>query len=669
MTADTVVRVLAEMRIQGLGVIEDALLELHPGLTVVTGETGAGKTMVVTGLHLLSGGRSEASKVRAGAAKATVEGRFEGIDASGDRAPTIVTDAGADMDEDGSVIALRSVGADGRSRAHLGGRSVPVGVLGDLAEQLIAVHGQNDQLKLLRAAQQRAVLDRFAGDPVTTPLAEYRRIRREWLDVITELEERSSRSRELAQQADMLRHGLAEIESVAPEPGEDTELTEQVKRLSAVDELREAASAASAAVSGATDGEPDVPGALGLLAEARRRLSAADDTVLRDLEPRLAEAATLLSDVGAELTGYLDGLEADPARLEQILARQSDLKKLTRKYAADVDGVLAWADDARERLAGLDTSDEALGELAARRDELAGQLAAHAEAVSTARRAAAADLASRITTELAGLAMGQAEVELVVGAKTADEADPHALTVAGQRVHAGTDGVDEVELVLKAHSGAQPMPVHKAASGGELSRVMLAIEVVLAHADPVQTLVFDEVDAGVGGRAAVEIGKRLATLARTHQVLVVTHLPQVAAFADRHLVVDKGTAEGITRSGVTVLDPGHRVDELARMLAGLDDSEAGRAHAEELIATADTYKSDPAPRGAGTPGSTSRAGAKAAGAKGAAAKGAGAKGAGAKAAGSDTTARRKASPAASSGGKKTSGKSATEKKSGARDRT
>lgn len=580
------------MRIQGLGVIEDALLELHPGFTVVTGETGAGKTMVVTGLHLLSGGRSEASKVRAGAAKASVEGRFEGLDAAGERATEIVTDAGADVDEDGSVIALRSVSADGRSRAHLGGRSVPVGVLGDLAEQLIAVHGQNDQLKLLRSAQQRAVLDRFAGDAVAAPLAEYRRVRRAWLEVLTELEERSSRSRELAQQADMLRHGLSEIEAVAPEPGEDVELTEQVKRLAAVDELREAASAASAAVSGAADGDPEMPGALGLLADARRRLSGVDDAALRDLEPRLAEAATLLSDVGAELTTYLDGLEADPERLERILARQAELKKLTRKYAADVDGVLAWADDARTRLDGLDTSDEALAELAAKRDELAAELAGHADAVSKARRAAAADLAGRITAELAGLAMGQAEVELLVRPKEADAGDPHAVAVGGQRLHAGSEGVDEVELVLKAHAGAQPLPVHKAASGGELSRVMLAIEVVLAHADPVQTLVFDEVDAGVGGRAAVEIGKRLATLARTHQVLVVTHLPQVAAFADRHLVVDKGTADGVTRSGVTVLDPEHRVDELARMLAGLDDSEAGRAHAEELIGTADAYKRD-----------------------------------------------------------------------------
>jgi DNA repair protein RecN (Recombination protein N) len=586
--ATTVVVVLAEMRIQGLGVIEDALLELHPGFTVVTGETGAGKTMVVTGLHLLSGGRAEVSKVRTGMLKAIVEGRFDLGGA--EQATRIVTEAGADIDEDGSVIALRSVAVDGRSRAHLGGRSVPVGVLADLSEQLIAVHGQNDQLRLLRPSEQRAVIDRFAGEAVADPLQAYRAVRDEWLAVAAELAERSSRSRELAQQADMLRHGLNEIDAVQPLPGEDAELTEQIKRLAAVDELRAASVEAQAAVSGAPDGDADMPGALGFVEDARRRLGASEDPALRELEPRLAEAAVLLSDVGAELGGYLESLDADPALLEKVLARQADLKRLTRKYAADVDGVLAWAEDARNRLSTMDTSEEALGALAARRDELAEKLAGHAAQLSGARAIAATELAEAITAELSGLAMGQAEIEVTVHRRAVDATDPHALNVFGNLVHAGADGVDDVELLLKAHSGAPPLPVHKAASGGELSRVMLAIEVVLAHADTVPTLVFDEVDAGVGGRAAVEIGRRLARLARSHQVLVVTHLPQVAAFADQHLVVDKGTAEGITRSGVRVLAESERVQELARMLAGMDGTETGRAHAQELLAVADADK-------------------------------------------------------------------------------
>ncbi|CAM3179665.1 DNA repair protein RecN [Saccharomonospora xinjiangensis] len=578
---------LAEMRIQGLGVIEEAALELHPGFTVVTGETGAGKTMVVTGLHLLSGGRSDASKVRAGSAKAIVEGRF--TDITGEHALRILSDAGAEADEDGSVIAARSVSADGRSRAHLGGRSVPVGVLGELSEQLLAVHGQNSQLRLLRPAEQRAVLDRFAGEAVADPLAAYRKIRHEWLLVARELTERRARSRELAQQADLLRHGLAEIDAVEPAPGEDTELTEQVKRLAAVDELRDTASAAQLAIAGSAEGDPDLPGALGLLAEARRRLGSAEDATLRDFEPRLSEASVLLGEVSRELASYLGTLDADPERLEAILARQAELKKLTRKYAADIDGVLAWADDARARLAGMDTSEEALEELAARRDVLAGELAEHAARLSSARRAAAEELAKRITGELSGLAMGQAAIEVTVRSREADAADATALTVEGRTLAAGPDGVDDVELLLRAHAKAPALPVHKAASGGELSRVMLAIEVVLAHADTVQTLVFDEVDAGVGGRAAVEIGRRLARLARTHQVLVVTHLPQVAAFADRHLVVDKGTADGVTRSGVRTLDDDERVTELARMLAGLDDTETGRAHAEELLRAAEEF--------------------------------------------------------------------------------
>ncbi|MEU6268595.1 DNA repair protein RecN [Saccharopolyspora shandongensis] len=580
---------LAEMRIQGLGVIDDATLALHAGLTVVTGETGAGKTMVVTGLHLLGGGRADASRVRSGAQRAVVEGRFQTtIDSP---AAKVAGDAGAEPDDDGSLIAVRTVTADGRSRAHLGGRSVPNAVLSELAEQVLAVHGQNDQLRLLRSGEQRAVLDRFAGEPVLHVLADYQRVRAEWAEAVRELTERTERSRELAREAELLRHGLAEIEAVAPESGEDVALVDEARRLADVDQLREIATAAHLALTGAVDGDPDAPGAIGLVGEARRRLSGAEDPALRELEPRVAEAVAVLADVGGELGGYLDRLDADPARLEQVLARQAELKQLTKKYAADVDGVLAWADEARSRLSGMDTSEEALAALAARRDELAVELAEHAVAVSAARKEAAVGLSAAVSEELDGLAMPQARLEVVVEPKEADTGDPNALPVQGRSLHAGPDGVDEVELQLIAHSGAPALPIHKGASGGELSRVMLALEVVLADADTVPTLVFDEVDAGVGGRAAVEIGRRLARLARTHQVVVVTHLPQVAAYADRHLVVDKGAADGgLTRSDVRVVADERRVVELARMLAGMDSTETGRAHAEELLDTATAYK-------------------------------------------------------------------------------
>ncbi|MGO1056534.1 DNA repair protein RecN [Crossiella sp. CA198] len=585
---------LAEMRIQGLGVIADATLELHPGLTVVTGETGAGKTMVVTGLHLLSGGRAEASRVRTGAERATIEGTFQlrGDDARAGAAQalSVATEAGADVDDDGSLITVRSVNADGRSKAHLGGRSVPVGLLSELTEQLIAVHGQNDQLRLMRTGEQRAVLDRFAGAGIAEPLAEYRDLRGQWIAVARELTERTERAREMVREAEMLRHGLGEIESVAPQPGEDTQLVDRARRLADADQLRETASGAAHAVAGAADGDPDQPGALGLIGEARRRLAAAEDPALRELEPRLVEAAALLTDVGTELTTYLEQLDADPAELERVLARQAELKQLTRKYAADVDGVLAWAADAQTRLAGLDTSEETLGKLAKQRDALAKKLAKIAGTLTAIRRTAAEQLAKAVTEELAGLAMAHSRIELTVQHKPAAEGDELSLKVGNELLQAGPDGVDEVELLLVAHPGAPALPVHKGASGGELSRVMLAIEVVLAHTDPVPTLVFDEVDAGVGGRAAVEIGRRLAKLARSHQVIVVTHLAQVAAYADRHLLVDKNIgAEGLTKSGVLVLNHNQRVVELARMLAGLESTESGRAHAEELLATAEAY--------------------------------------------------------------------------------
>jgi DNA repair protein RecN (Recombination protein N) len=579
---------LAEMRIQGLGVIDDATLELDPGLTVLTGETGAGKTMVVTGLSLLGGGRAEASRVAEGARRAVVEGRFQ-ADAA---ALAVADEVGADADDDGALIAVRTVSADGRSRAHLGGRSVPVGVLSRLAEATLAVHGQNDQLRLLRPAEQRALLDRFAGDAVAVPLQRYRAVRAEWQRVATELVERRDGARRLAQEADMLRHGLAEIATVDPQPGEDVELVDLARRLAAADDLREAAAAAQAALVGADDLDPDTPAALALIGDARHRLSGSDDPELAGLDARLGEALALLGDVGTELTGYLDRLDADPDRLAQVLARQAELKALTRKYAADIDGVREWADAARERLDGLDTSDEALAALAARRDALAGELAEHAAAVTAARTEAAARLAEGATAELAGLAMPDARLHVSVVPREAGPDTPDALRVGRVSLVAGTDGVDEVELRLVAHAGAGPQPLHKGASGGELSRVMLALEVALAGADPVPTMVFDEVDAGVGGRAAVEIGRRLARLAARHQVIVVTHLPQVAAYADRHLVVDKSKRgqNGATRSIVRTLPESERIVELARMLAGLDDTDTGRAHAEELLGAARAHR-------------------------------------------------------------------------------
>ncbi|APE34279.1 DNA repair protein RecN [Nocardia mangyaensis] len=581
---------LTEIRIDGLGVISTATAQFHAGLTVLTGETGAGKTMVVTSLHLLSGARADAGRVRLGAAKAVVEGRFV-VDDVNEAARTAVGEvlesAGAEADEDGSVIAVRTVNSDGRSRAHLGGRGVPAAVLGEFTARLLTVHGQNDQLRLQRPEQQLSALDQFAGDSVAALLRKYQVHRRSWLDARAELLERTARSRELALEADRLKHSLAEIDGIAPEPGEDTRLVAEIRRLSDLDSLREAAVGAHDALSGPGDAAVDGGGVLDLLGGARARLDAADDPALAALAPRLGEAIAVVVDVTTELSGYLSELPSDPSALDTMLNRQAELKSLTRKYAPDIDGVIAWADESRARLDSLDVSEDALAKLAGEVEIAAGKVREAARKLSAARAKVAGKLATAVSTELGGLAMGKARLEVQVRPIPASAQDSAPLAVDGVELHAGSTGVDEVEFRLSAHSGAQSLPLSKSASGGELSRVMLALEVVLAGSDHGATMVFDEVDAGVGGRAAVEIGKRLARLARTHQVIVVTHLPQVAAFADTHLVVNKSDdGKGKVDSGVRTLTDEERVVELARMLAGLDDTETGRAHAEELLETA-----------------------------------------------------------------------------------
>lgn len=581
---------LTEIRIDGLGVISTATAQFHEGLTVLTGETGAGKTMVVTSLHLLSGARADAGRVRLGANRAVVEGRFtldEVNESARAEAERVLESAAAVADDDGTVIAIRTVGSDGRSRAHLGGRGVPASVLADFTAPMLTVHGQNDQLRLQRPEQQLHALDQFADATVGPLLRDYIEHRRTWLDARATLLERTARGREMAAEAERLTQSLAEIDAVAPEPGEDERLVAEIRRLSDLDSLREAAATAHEALAGPADNPGEGVGALDALGVARSRVEGAEDPALAALSPRLAEAIAVVVDLTTELSGYLSDLPSDPGALESMLSRQAELKSLTRKYASDIDGVIAWADEARTRLDSLDVSEETLAALTAEVEAGAERVRAAAVKLSQARTAAAGDLAAAVTEELSGLAMGKARLEVEVRPLPAGAQDSAPLLVDGVELHAGPAGVDEVEFRLAAHSGAQSLPLSKSASGGELSRVMLALEVVLAGAEHGATMVFDEVDAGVGGRAAVEIGRRLARLARTHQVIVVTHLAQVAAFADTHLVVNKSDdGEGAVNSGVRALTQDERIVELARMLAGLDDTETGRAHAWELLNTA-----------------------------------------------------------------------------------
>lgn len=570
---------IEEIRIDNLGVITRAHVELGPGLTVLSGETGAGKTMVLTALSLLLGGKADPATVRLGATSAAVEGRVL-LPAD---APALerAAEAGAELDEDGSLLLVRTVGAGsdgttGRSRAYVGGRSVPQAVLADLAEALVTVHGQADQARLRSPAHQRDALDAFVGAEHRDTLARYRSAWTERNRAAAELDDLVARTQERAREAELLRLGLAEIERVEPQPGEDVALAEESERLAHAEDLRAAAAGAHGALAGDADTADEALAAADVVERARRLLEQAGghDPSLATLATRVAEAGYLLADVAAELASYLDGLQADPLRLEAVQQRRAELGTLTRSYGADVAQVLAWADDAGRRLLDLEGGDQHVEDLRGRLAELDEQLGSLAAEVTRARTDAAERLARAVSAELAGLAMAGAELRVAV-----EPGEP------------GPSGADRVEMLLVPHAGAPARPLGKGASGGELSRVMLAIEVSLATAPDSGatrpgTFVFDEVDAGVGGRAAIEIGRRLADVARTSQVLVVTHLAQVAAFADRHLVVTKSSAGGVdvvTESDVRLVTGEDRVRELARMLSGQDDSAAARTHAAELL--------------------------------------------------------------------------------------
>ncbi len=578
---------LTELHITGLGVIDDAVLEPDPGFTVVTGETGAGKTMVVTALGLLTGGRGDAGRVRAGVDRAVVEARISGPLNSGSAA--VLDAVGGSSDDDGSVILVRSVGADGRSRAHIGGRAAPLGTLADITDPLVVVHGQAEAVNLLRGPQQRAVLDRFAGSDAE--LNAYRNARAQWQGAVAELARRTSNARDRAQREQVLRLGVDEIGKVDPKPAEDAELIAEVRRLENADSLRSAAQTALDALTG--DGFTDGQNAVSLIEGSRKLLESAGDERLDDLAAGLHAVSAVLVDSASDLSGFLDGLDADPARMERLLSRQSVLRGLTRRYGADVDAVLAWRAEAESELRGLDSSDEALNALRAQCEASAGLVARTAAALTRRRTEAAARLGEQATAELVHLAMGRATLRVKVTSRTAEPGAVDAVRIGTRWVPAGVDGVDTVEFAMTAHPGAPELPIAGGASGGELSRVMLAVEVVLAGADPVSTMVFDEVDAGVGGRAATEIGRRLATLAVGHQVIVVTHLAQVAAFADRHYVVDAGPGDAVGSSSVRLVSGSERERELARMLGGTDTAIA-TAHAADLLHSARASASVPA---------------------------------------------------------------------------
>ena len=556
---------LTELRLNSLGVVAEAVLPLGPGLTALTGETGAGKTMIVAGLGLLLGARADASLVRNGQDRALVQGRWE----VGEIMVKAVEALGGDLDDGVELATLRQVSSQGRSRATVGGAQVPVSTLAGLLAELATIHGQSEQVRLSSPERQRELLDAFAAPAA---LEDYRRDFAEHRRITEELARLEAEAMNRAREIDVLRFGLEEIAAVNPQEGEDEALAAEAVRLADADDLKALAMTARGALSGSEE-DLDTPRVLGLVGVARKALETLSerDPGATELARRITETNYLLTDLAQDVAGYAADLVADPLRQEAVADRRGQLATLTRKYGNDVAEVLEWAERATGRLAELDGADDRIEELRKRAAVLDEALDSAAARISRARKEAAGRLAKLASAELTALAMPHARLEFAV---TKAPRGPH--------------GADRIELVFTANPGSVPGPLGKIASGGELSRVRLALEVVLAGQSPGHTFVFDEVDAGVGGAVGLEIGRRLKRLAADGQVIVVTHLAQVAAFADQHFVIAKSSDGQVTTSDVTPLGEEERAAELARMMSGSGESDAGLRHAKELLTIART---------------------------------------------------------------------------------
>jgi DNA repair protein RecN (Recombination protein N) len=552
--------VLRELHISGLGVIRDLDLELTEGLTVLTGETGTGKTMLTVGLALAGGARGGAHLVGPGAKAARVQARFEVPDGWVSN-PVGPDDVSVDWVEDGEVILARSVGADGKSSARIGGQLTTASALSDVSARLIEIHGQHGSLRLLDPSTQTAFLDRYAGAQHLAAVAAYAESYQRATAARRALRRLEDDARDRERELDLLRYQVEEIRSVAPEPGETDALRSEESRLAHGERLLELAAAAEeilAAEGGVAEGSASVVRGLGSIVE----LDAAAAGLAARAEALAAEAAEL----GRDLRAYREGLALDPGRLASIRERIGELRGLQRKYGPGDAEVIAFLDEAAARILSLAGADERLEELRAEVEALGPAVTTLAEQVTAGRMGARTALADALGEEIQDLGMPGAAIQVALGSLP----EP------------GPSGAERVELRFRGGPGQPWLTFAKAASGGELSRVMLACRSVLADLDDVPTLVFDEVDAGIGGQAGLAVGRRLARLAMTRQVVVVTHLPQIACFADQHVRVRKD--EGVAQ--LDVLDDRERIPELSRMLAGLEGSEHGASHAEELLAEA-----------------------------------------------------------------------------------
>lgn len=552
---------IASLGIRNIGVISSANLEFGPGFTALTGETGAGKTMVLTALGLLLGARADSSTVRRGSQQLLVEGR---ICSTNPELLARLQDLGSDTAED-EILINRTVTSDGRSRAAIGGASVPVSVLEEITSELVTIHGQSDQIRLRSPAKQREALDSFGGPELAEAKAGYSANFREHQELRSRIERMRTASETDQLKLDALRLRISDIAGLDSQVGEFTEVDDQIHRLSNAESLRSAATSAHEALS-----SDDASDATEFLAKASKSLESTSDPDLNKLAKQLSDLTSLAGDISGELASYLADLDADPQVLDRLLGRKAELVAIERRYAVPIDELIADLPRLQSEVLDLDSSDEQIEKLEMQFAALESQLASHAAVLTTQRVAAGSLLSARVSEELAQLAMSGAKLEIQVTASA--EFDLH--------------GADKIEFLLAAHSGADPRPLSKGASGGELSRIMLAIELVLVAGQQLPTMIFDEVDAGVGGQAAVELGRRLKKLAESTQVIVVTHLPQVAAFADRQIRVSKDVSGEITESSVELLSDHDRQTELARMLSGNPDSEVALEHAKELLNSA-----------------------------------------------------------------------------------
>ncbi len=545
------------LSIRSLGVISSAQLELQPGFTAITGETGAGKTMLLTGLGLLLGERADSSVVRSGEKQLLVEGRIISKDSE---LQNKLVELGAEIN-DGEILINRTVTTDGRSRAAIGGASVPISTLNSVAQELVTVHGQSEQIRLKSIAKQREALDEFGGEKLALALTSYSQVFTQFKELEQRLNRMRSSSEQDAFRITKLKEQIADLERLEPKLGELTSLSDQLTRLSNVEGLRLAASEAHELLAGE---ELDARSQIG---RAKRILESSTDGTLREIADLASEATGLINEIALQLSSYLRDLEADPQTLDQLQRRKAELVALERKYGSSIDELAEQLPSLQSQLLDLDSSDEQIEKLEMQLGAMESQLSAAAKALTQERKKAATELSKRVSDELGQLAMGDAQLEISIGVLSEFE----------------QSGADRVEFLLANRSGAEPRPLSKGASGGELSRIMLAIELVLAGKTPLPTMIFDEVDAGVGGGAAVELGRRLRELARSTQVIVVTHLPQVAAFADHQIRIFKDSTGGVSASSVSVLSQTEREQELARMLSGNSDSEIALSHAKELL--------------------------------------------------------------------------------------